>query len=207
MWSFTALLLLPILLLTSCQQQNLVKPPAENLTGNTFHGQQLDTFTDNISAESGFEIPQGTIPQREQTYDDITNIPGGAIYVGNLHTVGEESGLNAVESTEVAVGDGFYVRYRDNIETEAGQIRYNIFATRLSRGDMRYHEVNLRLTNSLGDIQVKKVLYQQGMLFTKFVLMIEIPSQVKPGDYKIGSLIFINGKYYGDLPCTIHVIE
>lgn len=203
-WPLIVLFLLLILLSISCQLQPAVKSPAENLTENIAQKQEP-------TIQSGFEIPESN-PVQFGNYDSIIGIPGGK-------GLGYR-GPNFPPSTEVVLGDGFHVVYREYIETKAGQIRYNLVETRAeSSTGMENHQVSLRLTNLLGDFRVKKVIDEIGHLRAwykdyvtdtavyYFVLMIEIPPGVKPGDYKLEFLVFIDNKYYSELPCVIHVIE
>jgi hypothetical protein len=201
----SVLVLLSILILTSCQPQT-----ADNLTDNISQSRQSTSQAENITLPSGFEIPDGPMPQREATYDDIDlrgyHTMGGIAYRGNVHEYGKTSTWAPVKVTKVSVGDNFSVGYRDYIETKPGQIRYNIFyTTLLGSGQLGGLDVNLKLANIPKDIQVKNV--GGGGYWNQIGIMIEIPPAVKPGDYNIGFLIYINGKYYGNLPCTIHVTE
>src|SRR4030042_2987871 len=79
--------------------------------------------------QSGYEIPQGTMPDREPTYDDVIPFPStfGGTYRGNVFGPGKTPVWQHVESTKVKLGDGFEVSYRNHIDTEAGQVRVNIF--------------------------------------------------------------------------------
>ncbi|MGA2159249.1 MAG: hypothetical protein ABSG90_08515 [Dehalococcoidia bacterium] len=184
-----------------------MKSPTENITGNVSKVQQPAAPVDNISLEPGFEIPEGTPVQREPTYDDVVNTPNGIAYRSSIEGPGEIVFNTHVKGTQVSVGDGFHVQYRDYIETKAGQIRYNIFTTWVrGGGTWTNSEIRLKLANKLNDIQVMN-LGESIVISYSVVLMLEIPPQIKSGDYKIGFLIFINGKYYGDLPCVIHVVE
>ncbi|MGD0855004.1 MAG: hypothetical protein ABSA18_04285 [Dehalococcoidia bacterium] len=187
-WPFTVLFFLLILLSTSCQLLSV------------FH-------TENITLESGFEIPQGKMPQREVTYDDPFDGPAGVGYRSGAETPYLIDIKPKVKVAKVTLGDNVSIYYRDNIETKAGQIRINIVTT-ISRdiGSWGSHKVNLKLANIPKDIQVKNTGVSIVGKYS-IVLMMEILPQVKPGDYKIGLLVFIDDQYYGELPCTIHVIK
>jgi hypothetical protein len=171
-WQIRMLALLaPLLLIwgTACQQQ--ASPP-------------------------GIEIPQGTMPEREPTYDDIDPTPGGLSYIGNGYEYGKMSEWKKVETVDVAVAGNIHIVYRNYIETKAGEVRYNIIYT-------GYQAVHLKLAGETSDIQVMEV----GTPPKENVLMIVIPPQVKPGDYSFGLQVFVNGQYKGVLPCVIHVVE
>lgn len=204
-WTFIVLLILTTLPLISCKPQPPAKSNAENLTDNNSQAQQPAFSTDNITLESGFEIPQGVILQREPTYDDIVTVPGiGYGFKGGFHGASTVPGLQAVEISKLAIGDGFHIYYRKNIETRAGQIRYNLFSTELDGSEMYRHLVNIRLSAFPDQIQVSRVVEYDG-IWCAIGIMIDIPPQVKPGDYGIQFLVFIDGKYYAELPCLIHV--
>jgi hypothetical protein len=59
-------------------------------------------------------------------YDDVVPTPGGAAYRGNVHEVGEENPWPSVKTVVIEI-DGAWLRYRDYIETGAGETRNNIF--------------------------------------------------------------------------------
>jgi len=194
----------------SCQQPKL---PAENATGNISQTQQPTYTSENISLETGYEIPQGTIPDREPTYDDVIPFPSifGGHYRGNVFGLGTHVWQH-VESTQVTFDDGFAVIYRNHIETEAGQVRVNIFKIFNVPGTptgMNNDKVVLKLLNSPDNIQIREVgegLPGGGSLY-EIILTVEIPPEVEPGDYDVAFILFINEKYQGTLPCTIHVVS
>ena len=197
-WRFIILLLLPIMAAVSCQQPEL---PAENAT-------------DNTSLETVFEIPEGTMPDREPTYDDVVLVPGigGASYRGNGIEGSKTPVWQKVESTQVKLDDGFAVIYRNHIETEAGQVRVNLFRiyrTPDTPTGMKNDKVVLKLLNSPDNIQIRKI--EEGLAGNGWsyliILTAEIPPEVKPGDYDVAFILFINEKYQGILPCTIHVVN
>lgn len=182
-WPFPALLFLSILLFTSCQLQPTL--------------------------QSGYDIPPGKMLQREVTYDDPIDTPGGVAYISGGQCPGCPVFTTKVKSTSIDLGDNVTIYYRDNIETKAGQFRINIvniimiFHKFDSWGN---HKVDLKLVNPPGDIQVKNIGVSVVGRYS-IVLMIVIPPQVWPGDYKMGFLVFVDDKYCGELPCTIHVIK
>jgi len=160
---------------------------------------------------SGYEIPQGTMPDREPTYDDVVPTPGGYSYRGNGIEGSKPPVWQHVESTQVNLDDGFAVVYRNHIETEAGQVRVNIFYISLpgTPTGMRNDKVVLKLLNLPDNIQIRNIgegLAGAAWLY-EIALTAEIPPEVKPGDYDVAFILFINEKYEGTLPCTIHVIE
>ena len=197
-WRFIILLLVSIMAAVSCQQPEL---PAE-------------TATDNTSPETVFEIPEGTMPDREPTYDDVVPLPStfGGHYRGNVFEQGKTPVWQHVESTKVKLDDGFAVSYRNHIETEAGQVRVNIFDIYhppFTPNRMKNDKVVLKLLNSPDNIQIRKIdegLTGGGWSYL-IIITAEIPPEVKPGDYDVAFILFINEKYQGTLPCTIHVVN
>lgn len=151
-WKFMVLLLLSIIAAVSCQQPKL---PAENVA-------------ENISAKSGFEIPQGTEIKREQTYDDIISCgPGLVDYRANCGRP-EVHGPDYIKEAEVTFSGCEFtpsVTYRGHIETKVGQIRYNIFFMDVldkslqgwvARKTALLH-YSIKLAGTVPDIQVKNV--------------------------------------------------
>jgi len=203
-WKFIIFLLFLLIPVLSCQQPKL---PAENVSENT-------------PLESGFEIPQGTEIKREQTYDDIISCgPGLVDYRANCGRP-EMHGPDYIKEAEVTFSGCEFtpsVRYRDHIETKAGQVRYNIFFMDVldkslqgwvARKTALLH-YSIKLARTVPDIQVKYVggLFKQIGPYTQDHIMIEISPQVKPGEYMLYFLLDDNGQNCGELPCVIHVIE
>lgn len=161
--------------------------------------------------QSGYEIPQGTMPDREPTYDDVVLTPGGDSYRGNGIQQGKTPVWQHVESTQVKLDDGFQVIYRNYIETEAGQVRVNIFYISMpgTPTGMKNDKVVLKLLNSQDNIQIRNIgegLGGPAWLY-EIILTAEIPPEIKPGDYDVAFILFINEKYQGTLPCTIHIVN
>ena len=217
-WRFIILLLVSIMAAVSCQQPEL---PAE-------------TATDNTSLETVYEIPEGTEPQRAETYDDIVDCQRFYTYRANCPYVGTKTGPDWVRGpdfirhAEVTLSGCEFtprVTYRDHIESKAGEIRYNMFSVVLKDdGSQRWDEYErmysptgkpaidygIKLLGTYPDIQVKKIgeghpypIFE----YKKIYLMIEISSQVKPGDYTLRFTFDFNGQNCGELPCVIHVTE
>jgi|GEM_PF-6312995 len=206
-WRSVLLLLILAILPVSCQQVTTTQLPSENGAENISQTQPLTVSTENITLESGFEIPHGTMPQREATYDDIIRTPGGTFsYRGNILETGKISELESVKHIKVLLDGGFYVSYRNVIETKARQIRTILFFTSHPGIDMTNYLIKIKQSNLLEGIQVKQI-EQLTWLSDAIAFMVEISPQIKPGDYKLGFLMFVNGEYFGDLPCNIHIIE
>jgi hypothetical protein len=162
--------------------------------------------------QSGYEIPQGTMPDREPTYDDVVPTPGGDSYRGNGIEGSKLPVWQHIESTHVKLDDGFQVVYRNDIETEAGQMRVNIFYIWPMPGTptgMKNDTVVLKLLNLPDNIQIQKIgegLGGPAWLY-EIILTAEIPPEVKPGDYDVPYILFVNERYHGTLPCTIRVVK
>jgi len=154
------------------------------------------------------------MPDREPTYDDVIPLPSafGGHYRGHVSEQGKTPVWQYVESTQVKLDDGFAVSYRNYIETEAGQVRVNLFKIYHMPGTptgMNNDKVVLKLLNSPDNIQIRKIVegLPGGGQVYEIILVAEIPPEVKPGDYDVALILFINEKYQGTLPCTIHVTE
>jgi hypothetical protein len=221
-WQFIILLLLLIVSSVSCQQPKL---PAENVTENTSQALKPAGPSENISAETGYDIPQGTAPQRPETYDDIIFGCGMSFtYRANCPVQSPDY----IKEAEVTLSDCKFapdVTYRDQIETKAGEIRYNIFGVALHDSSLRIEsgymykqtgkpavDYEIKLLRTCPDIQVKEV-GEVGSPLGPFAgdkqifLMIEISPQAKPGDYTLCFIVDVNGQNCGELPCVIHVTE
>jgi hypothetical protein len=217
---FIILLLLLIISAVSCQQPEL---PAGNAT-------------DNASLETVFEIPEGTAPQRAETYDDIVYCQRFNTYRANCPYVGPktgpdwEPGPDYIRGVEVSLSGCQFapsVGYRDHIETRAGEIRYNMFLVSLQTSSVNIDEVTqiyrqtgkpavnyeIKLRGTCPDILVKKIREAPGYALSfrlgdkDFYLMMEISPQAKPGDYTLYIIVEANGQNCGELPCVIHVTE
>lgn len=172
------------------------------------------------------DIPNGTMPQRAETYDDPVFCGRGFVYRENC---GPDWIVTPnVQEAEVTLSGILApsVRYRDYIETNAGQLRYNLFYLSLQNGLLRFlgHykyvfirsaivEYEIKLVEKPGDILVKNVGEAEdgslggGTGDEEIRLLIEIPANVQPGDYTINFIVEANGRYCDKLPCVIHVVE
>jgi len=193
-----------------------------------------ETVTDNTSLETIYEISDGTEPQRAETYDDIILCIRWYEYRANCPYVGPKTGPDWVpgpeyiKEAEVALSGCEFaprVKYRNHIETKAGEIRYNRFYLLLQDSSLREDiarmdeftrkqtlHYKLRQLGTYPDIQVKK--FGEGNSYPgaffgdyQIYLMIEISPQVKPGDYTLHFIVDANGQNCGELPCVIHVLS
>jgi hypothetical protein len=219
-WRFIILLLLLFIPSVSCQQSKL---PAESAT-------------DNVSLQTIYEIPEGTAPQRAETYDDIVGCGRITTYRANCPYVGPktgpdwEPGPDCIRGTEVMLSGCQFaasVNYRDYIETRAGEIRSNLLSVMLQTGSVNFDELEFRARQTgkkIANYEIKqrgacpgiwvRKIWAMNSTFggiylgdTVFYLMIEISPQVKPGDYALHFILEDSGQNCGELPCVIHVIE
>jgi hypothetical protein len=146
-----------------------------------------------------------------QAADDIVITPSGNAYRANVHQQGVPNPWPSVETVEVPLGSGqdaVYLRYRSEISSPAGQTRNNILTVRKadSRFDMSVTPVVSLDTsgNPSGFTFIQDSA--SGLPGTIAALLkIEISSSVQPGQYALKIGLNIDGKDYGNLPCTLTV--
>ena len=145
----------------------------------------------------------------EEDYDDVTTLPGGIIYLANIHYPNRENPFPQVPIHQAERGGWFGridIGYRDYIETEAGETRNNIF---YAWGQVGFHDGRLRL--HVADIPPGITLRQflgglpLGPLTT--VLTIEIAPDTPPGQYNLEIALEVRGRSCGAVPCSIEVVE
>jgi hypothetical protein len=168
----------------------------------------------------GIEIPEGDMSSWEENYDSLMFGPSVITYISNIHQAGKPSGYKKVETTEEVLRERIFshtVTYRKWIETRADETRYNIisiyppnFIRRVNYYiDLLTIEYDIFLAELSPDIQVNRIVTRTGPPFyiTQIGLLIEIPEDVEPGNYTLTFIVEANGRYCGELPCVIHVIE
>ena len=174
----------------------------------------LVVFTSCQAGENDIGTPIPTIELSppvpgEEAPDDIMPIPGGPAYRANVHEVGKENPWPEIETTEVVlVNDSkeINVRYRDYIETKAGEVRNNIFYIRRHDG---FWDSNLNLYSV--DVPTGIEIFNSvgggltGTIAT--VLVIEVSPDVEMGQYIFEISLEIDGEDYGTVPCTIRVLD
>jgi hypothetical protein len=145
----------------------------------------------------------------EEDYDDVTTLPGGIVYLANIHHAGRENPWPQVPIHQVVRGGWFGrvdIGYRDYIETEAGETRNNIF---YAWGHVGFLGDRLRL--HVADIPPGITLSQvlagpsPGPLTT--VLTIEIAPDIAPGRYNLEIALEVQGWSCGTVPCIIEVVD
>jgi hypothetical protein len=129
---------------------------------------------------------------------------------------------NYFQITEYSLGSSIFSvkgEYRSYIETQAGQIRTNVVRIYtpwqwIDRTPFRtFHvgvirSIDLETTGFPTSMRIWQDLTDH--IFPGYgnkTLFIEIPQGVKAGEYKFEIGIEVDGFYYGNLPCTIKVIE
>ncbi len=149
--------------------------------------------------------------QGEEAPDDIVPAPGlGPAYRANVHQSGVENPWPPIDTTKVTIVSSFetdtvYIRYRDYIETEAGESRNNVIS--ISMGNRAVGSLNLYTVNLPTGIEVTEGMRWHGPGPVSSVLVIEISPDVEAGEYSFGIGIEIDGKDYGTVSCTIEVIR
>ena len=145
----------------------------------------------------------------EEAADDIIFTPGGLAYRTHVHQEGVVNPWPPIERSEVILGDNdnvIYLRYREYIETRAGESRNNILLFRIPGGDIS--SLNLYTGYIPSGIEVKESMrYGRPFGIITPVLIIEIAHDVKPGEYTFEIGLEIGSRDYGTVPCTIKVIE
>ncbi len=101
--------------------------------------------------------------------------------------------------------DTVYIRYRDYIETKAGESRNNVLL--ISMGNRAVGSLNLYTVNLPTVIEVTEGMRWHGPGPVAPVLAIDSSPDIEPGEYSFDIGIEIDGKDYGTVPCTIKVLE
>jgi len=144
--------------------------------------------------------------------DDIVTPPGGFTYRANVHQQSQPD-WPPIPQTEVALKSFFRtinLKYRDYIETRAGETRNNIFFLKASGfPPMNPLKVSYEAVDMPEGISVEKgrQLYGgiggQNKKASNTLLKIHIASHVTPGEYPF--TIRVGG--FGSVPCTVKVLE
>ncbi len=149
--------------------------------------------------------------QGEEAPDDIVPAPGmGPAYQANVHQQGMENPWPPIDTVKVVISSSFeadtvYIRYRDYIETRAGETRNNVIF--ISMGNRAVGSLNLYTVDLPAGIEVTEGMRWYGPGPVAPVLVIDISPDVKTGQYNFGIGIEIDGKDYGTIPCTIKVLQ
>jgi len=146
---------------------------------------------------------------RQQAPDDIVPTPGGGTYRANVHEEGVENPWPPIESTDVTLGssaDILNISYRGFIETTDGDVRNNIIRVTKEDGffDSKLELYSTGVPDGLKLADAGRGVGLPGTLGA--ILVIEIASDIAPGEYPMEIGLIINGKDYGTIPCTIEVL-
>jgi hypothetical protein len=147
-------------------------------------------------------------PPGEQP-DDIVYTPGGIAYRANVHEQGVTNPWPPIQTSTVVLADNVTITYRADIETKAGEARNNIITLRIP-GRLVNDSRDLKLAaGSLpAGIQVKEGEQSGGLPGTiAQVLVVEISQGIKMGEYVFQIDVEFEGKDYGNIPCTIRVVQ
>ena len=145
-----------------------------------------------------------------QAADDIMLTPGGPAYRGNVHEQGVVNPWPEVQTVETplnATGEDIRLNYRAFIETKAGETRNNIlwlYGTSISAKMGK--AVAFTPENLPSGIEANSEQTTTSPM-TKAVMEINISAQVSTGEYTFNIRVEIDGKDYGQVPCTIKVIN
>jgi len=148
----------------------------------------------------------------EEAPDDIVYTPGGSAYRANVFEQGVQNPWPPIEMTVVQIGSGsktIDVRYRNHIVTKAGETRNNILYLNKEGGfdTTRIIDIKLYSTEQLSSLE----LFQEGgagLIGQEVtVLVIEIPPDIKTGEYNFETGLEIEGRDYGTIPCLVEVVE
>ena len=149
--------------------------------------------------------------------DDIVIPPGGFTYRANVHQQGQPD-WPPIQENEVTIetpSGTLDVKYRDYIETKAGETRNNIIFLNANNSPELSDPLQVNYDAAgLPDgitIQRDKEMYGgiggQDRGSSRVVLQINIASYVKTGEYTFVIRLEYEGTDFGSLPCTIKVIE
>jgi hypothetical protein len=153
----------------------------------------------------------------EAANDDIVSAPGGFTYRAGIHQQGQPDWppIQEEETTIQAFSGTIDFRYRDYIETEAGETRNNIVflfghnAPELSDPlQVQYRAEGLPDGITLErDREMYGGIGGQDRISSRVVLKITVAPQVEPGEYPFTIRLGYEGKDFGSIPCTIKVLE
>ena len=158
--------------------------------------------------------PPGTLGAAN---DDVVSAPGGFTYRAGIHQEGQPDWppVQEKETTIKAISGTIDFRYRDYIETKAGETKNNIiFLFGQKAPDLldplQVNYVAVDLPNGISiqrDQQMYGGIGGQDKKSSRVVLRISIASQVKPGEYPFAIQLEYEGKEFGSLPCTVKVLK
>jgi len=149
--------------------------------------------------------------------DDIVFPPGTYTYRAKVIEEGQPR-WPEVQETEVSVqayGGIIYIRYRDFIETKAGERRNNIitlFARNASK-QCDLLQVDYQAIGAPDDFSIAWDGHEYGGInaqdktSSKILLQIDIMDDMRPGEYPFTIELECEGEVFNELPCTMSVID
>jgi len=141
--------------------------------------------------------------------DDIVYTPGGITYRANVHEQGVANPWPSIQSSTVVRDDNVTITYRADIETRASESRNNIVFIKIpDRYGFDTHNLNLSADNVPDGIHIEEGEGGGGLpgIMAK-VLIIEISKGVKPGEYSFEINVEFEGESFGEIPCTLKVVQ
>jgi hypothetical protein len=139
--------------------------------------------------------------------DTVIFVPGGGgmEYNANIHEVGKPYVPIRVAYENLTDGsDVVTIKYRQDIETRAGETRNNLIHVTHANGSP-YNDGSLFLYAV--DVPAGITLRQgSGDITSNYSLRISIPVDIPIAGYTFKIGFIINGKDFGTLPCTVNVI-
>jgi hypothetical protein len=157
--------------------------------------------------------------QTAEAPDDIVYTPGGPAYRANVQQEGVTNPWPPVQTTTVTLNSSAnpaQITYRDNIETAGGQTRHNLFYIVLPNvkpddTSLPALSVTLKAVDLLEGITAVQddLQWHDGDPARRCAtsMTIQIAGDLKPGEYGFKINIMLNVTDYGDIPCTIKVIQ
>ena len=200
----------------SCAEPEAPKRPSENMSATSVTVAPEPSLAPGISTSgtNGTHTPikeiQGSSVDPAAP-DALMPTPGfGPVYRANLHEQGVQNPWPPIEISEAYLGSGsdnVSVLFRENIKTAAGESRNNIIRVTISSEDIK--SLSLYADDIPAGIKLTIGSEWRGPLSNtkSLLLVIEISSDLAPGEYPLEIDLEINGKDYGTIPCTIEVLE
>ncbi|MGA9695931.1 MAG: hypothetical protein WBQ62_05930 [Dehalococcoidales bacterium] len=171
-----------------------------------------DSSTNTTSANIITTLTALTSPvARTEAADDL--VPNTAGYL--QYRSENEPQLGIVETVAITLGgdpSAFHVNYRDDIETQAGQIRNNIFYIWQQNNQGTRQNIN-NIVLSSDDIPAGITVNTNSGYYDKFgaewiqIMQIVTYPNTQPFTYNFNIGVQIDGKDCGAIPCTVKVIS
>ena len=149
--------------------------------------------------------------------DDIISGPDGWAYRANVHEQGADNPWPAVESTEVEIGGPdkpAQVTYRSMIETKAGQTRNIIFTVVLPEAapfgpGIRSIVEGIDTPEGITVSQDPDRQWYDGDPVRRVAGLahIHVSEDVGAGEYSFKFMVSIGEEEYGEVPCTVRVVD